>query len=113
MTYINKPTQTPATAENNKWLHFRKFMTPHLTLKEKHRILPESTPALRIRGHLWWRPFWHTKNWVIGFVFSITARTASAFGSGFISLARTILTCMFQLSEVDASKPTAYLRYLK
>jgi len=45
--------------------------------ERKRRILPESTPAPRMRSHLWCRPFWHTKNWVIGFVFSITTRSAS------------------------------------
>jgi len=50
-------TQTPATAENQKWQTtkvsdsgpvFHKLLTPAL---KKYRILPESTPALRIRGH--------------------------------------------------------------
>jgi len=47
---------------------FYKFLIPAPGPKEKRRILPMSTPTLRIRSHLWCRPFWHTKNWVIGFV---------------------------------------------
>ena len=69
------PIQTPATnevAENYQWFYFRNdhadtcnwrnwkvtpgpdfhmFLTP--SQKEKRRILPESTPSLWIRGHLW------------------------------------------------------------
>jgi len=47
-------TQTPATAEIEKWLLIRvkfcKFLTPGPDPKEKLRILPESTPAIRIRS---------------------------------------------------------------
>ena len=94
---MSKPTRTPATAENCKWLrvHLQKFLTPHQTPKEKRRILPESTPALRIRGHLWCRPFWHTKNWVIGFSVSITVRTPSA-----------LVVIFFRLLE-----PLSYVRF--
>jgi len=34
---------------------FHKFLTPDPGPKEKRRILLESTPALRIHGHLWWQ----------------------------------------------------------
>jgi len=49
-------TETPATAEIEKWFRirfhfFHKFLTPGP--KEKRRILPELTPALRIWSHLW------------------------------------------------------------
>jgi len=32
---------------------FQKFLTP--CLKEKRRILPDSTPVIRCRSHLWWK----------------------------------------------------------
>jgi len=32
---------------------FHKFLTPVPGPKEKRRILPESTPVIRIRPHLW------------------------------------------------------------
>jgi len=35
---------------------------------------------------LWCSPFWHTKNWAIGFVVSITARSASALAVAFFRL---------------------------
>jgi len=65
-----KTTQTPAAAENEKWLRirvrfFHKFLTPAPSPKEKRRILQEMTPALRIRGHLQCRPSGTLKNWVI------------------------------------------------
>jgi len=50
-----KTTQTPATAENEKWRRIRvHFLTNFLTpgSKKNRRIFPESTPALRIRAHL-------------------------------------------------------------
>jgi len=50
-------TQTPATAEMEKWLRirvvFHTFLTPGPDPKEKRRILPESTPVNRIRSYLW------------------------------------------------------------
>jgi len=50
-------TQTPATAEIEKWLRIRsgfsQFLTPAPDPKENYRILPELTPALWIHGHLW------------------------------------------------------------
>jgi len=60
---MKKPMKTPLTAENDKWLRsiFHKFSTPDQRPKEKRRILPESTPALRSRDHLCCRPLWHTK----------------------------------------------------
>jgi len=51
-------TQTPATAEIEKWLRIRVRFSQIFDSgsgsgqKEKRRILPESTPALRIRFHL-------------------------------------------------------------
>ena len=52
-----KTTQTPATAENKEQLRARVFTNFWLWLRnrvwKKCRILPESTPALRIRDNLW------------------------------------------------------------
>jgi len=51
--------QTLATAaEIEKWLQvqvrfFQNILTQDPAPKKKHRILPGSTPGLRIRGHLW------------------------------------------------------------
>ena len=41
---------------------FYKFSTrgPDPGPKEKRRILPESTPVIRIRSHLWWKAIWKT-----------------------------------------------------
>jgi len=33
---------------------FHKILTPNPGPKEKRRILPESTPPLRVHGHLWY-----------------------------------------------------------
>jgi len=49
--------ETPATAEIEKLTLdpgpvFQKFLTPDPDPIEKRRILPESTPELRIHGHL-------------------------------------------------------------
>jgi len=56
-------TQSPVTAENYKVTpvpgpFFHKLLTLGLDpgRKEKCRILPESTPALRFRYHLWYNP---------------------------------------------------------
>ena len=56
---------------------FHKFLTPVPGPKEKRRILPESTPELGMRSHSGVGPSDTLKNWVIGFVFSITTRSAS------------------------------------
>jgi len=50
--------QAPATAENKKWLRIRvQFFTNlwlqiRIRVRKKQRIQPESTPTLRMRGHL-------------------------------------------------------------
>jgi len=63
MFFLEMTAQTPANAEIKKWLQIRvRFFTNFDSMsgsgpKEKRRILPESTPALWIRCHLWlvWR----------------------------------------------------------
>jgi len=49
-------TQTPTTAKIEKWLRFgfSQIFDSGPDSKEKRKIWPESTPALRIRGH--WPP---------------------------------------------------------
>jgi len=51
--------QTPAAAGKETWLRVQvRFfhLIPAPDPKDKRRILPESTTALRIRDHLWSRP---------------------------------------------------------
>jgi len=55
--FLDMTTQTPATAEIEKMTpdpvrFFHKFLTPGPDPKDKRRVLPESTPALRIHDHL-------------------------------------------------------------
>jgi len=69
---------------------FHQFFTPSPGPKGKRRILLESTPAFRIRVYIWCRPFWCTKNWIMDFVLSITARSASALTIAFCHLLETL-----------------------
>ena len=58
LQHLQMTMQTPATAEIETWLRIQvPFFTNYWLRVRKHaetrRILPESTPALRIHGHLW------------------------------------------------------------
>jgi len=65
---------------------FHNFMTPAPGPKEKRRILPESTPHFRSVTTSGVDPSGTLKNWVIGFILSITARSASALAIAFFRL---------------------------
>ena len=74
-----KATQTPP-AENERVTpdpgpFFHKFLTPRRVRKQN---AGSSRSRLRIRIHLWCRPFWHIKKLGYFLTFSITARSASA-----------------------------------
>ena len=49
------------------------------------------------QGHLWCRPFWQTKKWVIVFVFLITARSASALTVAFFRLLEPLSYVRFDI----------------
>jgi len=96
---IWKPTQTPATAKNEKWLWMRIFTNFWLRVWKKNAGSCRS--QLRIFGI---QPSATLKNWVIGFVFSITARSASALAVAFyrllepLSQVRFVILKLMQLS---------------
>jgi len=102
---IYETTQTPG-AENEKRLYcrsrpvFYKFLTPAPGPKEKGRILPKSTLAFQILSFVWCRPFWSPKNWVIIFVFSITARSASAFSLAFLRFREILSYVRFDILKI-------------
>jgi len=48
----------------------------------------------------WYRLFWHTINWVIGFVFSITGRSASALAVAFFRLLEPLSQANFDILKL-------------
>jgi len=85
-----KTTRTPAAAENEKWLRVSFSQIFYSGLEPD----PKKNPGSR-RSRLWHSgsvttsgvdPSGILTNWVIGFVFSITARSASALAVAFFRL---------------------------
>ena len=101
-------TQTP-TAENKKCLQIqvRFFTNSLLRLQVRKKNTGSCRSRLRHSRSVATSgvdPSGTLKNWVIGFVLAITARSASALANAFF--ARTTLMCTLRHSQLNASKPT-------
>jgi len=100
MTSINKPTQTPATAENIKWIrvHFSQIYDSASDPERKTQdLVGVDSGSVATSGV---DPSGTLKNWFIRFLFSITACTASASAVVFFRLLESLSYVRFDLQKL-------------